>query len=274
MAQSVKNPSAMRETWVRSLGCEDPLEKGKAPVFWPGELHGLYRPCSRQKISGSSSITIIIIRIKVSQGSVDLQWDALMCPSESLGVLSCFSRVWLCATLWTVAHQVPLSMWFSRQEYWSELPCPPSGDLPNPGIKPTSPVAPELQADSLPLNHQGSPLRTLSELKEFPNCQEGFWQKAPWGVLPRALMPSDWFMWKYECLVPSTNFRAPYGAGLCWSYLPSQLLLLPNPLSFSRSYESRERSLTDCCTPISILAVHGLWQSPSGAFTSYHGLVQ
>jgi len=46
-----------------------------------------------------------------------------------------------------VAHQDPLSMEFSRQEYWSGLPCPPPGDLPNPGIKPRSPA---LQADSLP----------------------------------------------------------------------------------------------------------------------------
>jgi len=39
---------------------------------------------------------------------------------------------------WTPTHQTPLSMEFSRQEYWGELPCPPSGDLPNPGIKPVS----------------------------------------------------------------------------------------------------------------------------------------
>ena len=47
-------------------------------------------------------------------------------------MLSC-SVVWLCVTLWTVAHQSPLSMGFSRQEYWSGLPCPPPEDLPNPG---------------------------------------------------------------------------------------------------------------------------------------------
>ena len=44
------------------------------------------------------------------------------------------SRVWLFATPWTVTHQAPLSREFSRQEYWSGLPCPPPGDLPNPGI--------------------------------------------------------------------------------------------------------------------------------------------
>ena len=45
------------------------------------------------------------------------------------------SRVQLCASLWTVARQAPLSMGSSRQEYWRELPCPLPGDLPNPGIK-------------------------------------------------------------------------------------------------------------------------------------------
>ena len=54
---------------------------------------------------------------------------------------SCFSRVWLFATMWTVAHQALLSMGFSRQEYWSGLPCPPSGDLPNPGVKLESALA-------------------------------------------------------------------------------------------------------------------------------------
>ena len=47
-------------------------------------------------------------------------------------------------TLWTVSHQVPLSMGFSWQEYCSEWPCPPPGDLPNPGIKPRSPMSPAL----------------------------------------------------------------------------------------------------------------------------------
>ena len=47
-------------------------------------------------------------------------------------------------TLWTVAHQAPLPMGFSRQEYWIGLPCPPSGDLPNPGIKLASPKSPAL----------------------------------------------------------------------------------------------------------------------------------
>ena len=66
-------------------------------------------------------------------------------------VLSCFSRVWLSATLQTVAHQAPLSMGFSRQEYWTGLPFPSPGDLPDLGIEP---VASALQAESLLQRHQ------------------------------------------------------------------------------------------------------------------------
>ena len=53
-------------------------------------------------------------------------------------MLSRFSRVQLCATLWTAARQAPPSMGFSRQEYWSGLLCPPPGDLSNPRIQPVS----------------------------------------------------------------------------------------------------------------------------------------
>ena len=59
-------------------------------------------------------------------------------------MLSDFSCVRLCSTLWTVACQAPLSMGFSRQEYWSGLPRPPPGDLPDPGIKPASLMSPIL----------------------------------------------------------------------------------------------------------------------------------
>ena len=55
-------------------------------------------------------------------------------------LLSHFSGVRLCATPWAVAHQAPLSIGFSRQEYWSGLPFPFPGDIPGPGIKPKSPA--------------------------------------------------------------------------------------------------------------------------------------
>ena len=57
----------------------------------------------------------------------------------------------------TIAYQVPPSMGFSRQEYWSRVPFPFPGDLPSPGIEPAFPMSPALQADSLPLSHWGSP---------------------------------------------------------------------------------------------------------------------
>ena len=66
-------------------------------------------------------------------------------------MLSRIGHVQLFETLWTVALQAPLSMGFSRQEYWSGLACPPPGDLPDPGIKPMSLKSPALQADFLPL---------------------------------------------------------------------------------------------------------------------------
>ena len=61
------------------------------------------------------------------------------------------------ATPWTIALQVPLSMGFSRQEYWSGLPSPPPGDLPNPGMEPLSLSLLYWQAGSLPLAPPGKP---------------------------------------------------------------------------------------------------------------------
>jgi len=73
-----------------------------------------------------------------------------MIPSYAsvLNVCMCMlSRVQLFVTPWTVAHQTPLSMGFSRQEYCSGLPFPPPGDLPNPRIEPTSLVSPTLSGE-------------------------------------------------------------------------------------------------------------------------------
>ena len=69
-------------------------------------------------------------------------------------VLSCFS-----VTLWTVAHQAPLFLGFSRQECWSGLPCPFPGDLPDPGIKPRSLTHLNWQVGSLPLVPHGKPFK-------------------------------------------------------------------------------------------------------------------
>ena len=76
-------------------------------------------------------------------------WEALKVKVKLL------SRVQLFAAPWTVAHQAPLSMGFSRQEYWSGLSFPSPGDLPYPRIKPRSPA---LQADTLTSEPPGKPL--------------------------------------------------------------------------------------------------------------------
>ena len=72
-------------------------------------------------------------------------------------MLGPFSHVQLFATLWTISCQTPLSMGFSRQEYWNGLPGPPPGDIPDTGIKTGSSTSPALQVESLLLSHQGSP---------------------------------------------------------------------------------------------------------------------
>ena len=76
----------------------------------------------------------------LSNGPVIFLSDQAVCVC----VLSCFSHVWLFVIPWTVAHQAPLSLGFSRQEYWSGLSLPPLGDLPIPGIKPSSLMSPTL----------------------------------------------------------------------------------------------------------------------------------
>ena len=74
--------------------------------------------------------------------------------SPDADMLSCSVVSDSLRTIDYIACQAPLSMGFSRQEYWSGWPVPPPGDLPDPGIEPKSPA---FQADSLPLSHQGSP---------------------------------------------------------------------------------------------------------------------
>ena len=73
------------------------------------------------------------------------------------------------AAPWTMAHQAPLSMGFSRQEYWSGLPFPSPGNFPDPGIEPRSPA---LQADSLPTELQGKPCIGGRFHKTVPKVRE------------------------------------------------------------------------------------------------------
>ena len=60
MAQLVKNPPEIRETWVQSLSWEDPLQKGRLPipVFWPGEFHGLYSPWGHKESDMTERLSV------------------------------------------------------------------------------------------------------------------------------------------------------------------------------------------------------------------------
>ena len=80
---------------------------------------------------------------------------------ESTVKVKSLSHVRLFATPWTIAHQDPPSMGFSRQEYWSGLPFPSPGDVPDPGIEPRSPA---LQADTLTSEPPGKPLVYIKSL--------------------------------------------------------------------------------------------------------------
>ena len=93
-------------------------------------------------------------------------------------MLGSFTGVWLFATLWTLPHQAPLSMGFFRQEYWSGLPFPSPGDLPDPGVEPWSPP---FQADALTSEPPGKLGRAINIKSEFPisHAAGGFFTAEP-----------------------------------------------------------------------------------------------
>ena len=91
---------------------------------------------------------------------------------SSFSSVQLLSSVQLFATLWTVAYQAPLSMGFSRQEYWSGLPCPSPGHLPRPGIKPASLMSPAL-ADGFFTT--GATWESLTKKRMHPNLVELIW---------------------------------------------------------------------------------------------------
>ena len=97
---------------------------------WPQTLSqkSLSLKFEKNIIRESDETTVwIIVRVREITSSIN-------CVAQML------SRVRLFVTPWTVAHQAPLSKWFSQQEYWSGLPFPLPRNLPTPGIKPTSPA--------------------------------------------------------------------------------------------------------------------------------------
>ena len=87
---------------------------------------------------------LICLGLQEAFSQVFVEWTTTVPHTPShynhfVCMLSCFSHVQLFMTLWTIACQASLSVGFSQQEYWSGLPCPPPGDLSDPGIKLTSP---------------------------------------------------------------------------------------------------------------------------------------
>ena len=87
----------------------------------------------------------LVIAVRSLSLIQNFSWDS----NNLLVKVKSLTRVQLFVTLWTVAHQAPQSMGFSRLEYWSGMPFPSPGDLPNPGIEPGSPA---LEADALTSN--------------------------------------------------------------------------------------------------------------------------
>ena len=142
-----------QEMRVQSLGWEDPLEKEMAThsstlawrIPWreePGRLQSMGSQRVRHFWATSLSLSQYI-RNWISTTKADslplhhvgsLRWKWKKVKVKSV------SHVQLCATPWTVAHQAPPSLGFSRQEHWSGLPFPSPGDFPNPGIKLMSPA--------------------------------------------------------------------------------------------------------------------------------------
>ena len=94
------------------------------------------------------------------------------------------SRVQLFATPWTIAYQAPPSMGFSRQEYWSGLPFPSPGDLPNPGIEPGSPA---LQADTLTSEPPAAVAAAAKSLQSCPTLCDPIDGSPPGSPVPGIL---------------------------------------------------------------------------------------
>ena len=149
----VKNPPSMQETEVQPLGGEDPLEKGM--VTWrilAWRIPWTEEPCRLQPMGsqfyGQRSLADCnpwglkeLDTTKQVTFYCFLIFSILnICMCVYIVVIQSPSNVCLFVTPWTVACQTPLSLGFSKQEYWSVLPFASSGDLPKPGIKPVSPA--------------------------------------------------------------------------------------------------------------------------------------
>ena len=104
-------------------------------LFYP---HYHYKDLITSHLDESFSISTLFLA-----SSIFFPFICCACSQQTTlaNVFSRFSHVWLFGILSMLAHEAPLSMGFSRQQYWSGLPCPPPGDLPDPGFEPVSHVS-------------------------------------------------------------------------------------------------------------------------------------
>ena len=144
-------------------------------IFWDEFFNGLIQRVFSQ---GQKSRYDIDFWFRIAQLLFLVLWQ----PSKSIGhtrysecvyLHTCIcahalSRVRLVATPWTVSCEAPLSMGFSRQEYWSRLSCPPPGDLPNPRIEPVALVSPALAGRFFIIQATGEASTRYIELPNGP----------------------------------------------------------------------------------------------------------
>ena len=128
----------MENAWVLKLG---PWEYLSVYMFMPFVMRKLLAEIVIQLVCLKVRVCMTVLFFPTANKN---EREPKSLHKTGTCVLGCLSHVRLFATLWTVARQTPLSMWFSRQEYWSGLPCPPPGDPPNSGIEPASLVPPAL----------------------------------------------------------------------------------------------------------------------------------
>ena len=118
------------------------------------------------------------------------------------------SRVRLFETSWTVAHQPPLSMGFSRQEYWSGLPFPPPGDLPEPGIEPVSPAS---AGGFFTAEPPGKPCVELDPVGKKEQVQQTKWQTVRAECLGH--LPEIPVWCRFSLSAPVLHHSQPHGPG-------------------------------------------------------------
>ena len=151
---------------------------------------------------------------------------------SQLCLLSRFSHVWLSVTLWSVAHQAPLSMGFSRQECWSGFPCPPPGGLPDPGIDHlciythiSPPPEPPAAPSSSHLDHHRAAGWASSSFSRFPLALY-FWHGSVYMSVPISHSPHPPLTTLYPHVCSLHLHFCPGNMSICTIFLDSTCILI------------------------------------------------